>query len=74
MMNRGVFMLAVISRYKLLFVILLILLTAALVWVYIAIQDGDRDFSKGVFVMDQYGYSAVRSDWNYFSSGRGCPV
>jgi len=49
-------MLAVLNRYRLFLVILIIIIIAALIWAYIMVQGGNKTPSRGVFVVEQTGY------------------
>lgn len=50
-------MLAVLNRYKLLFALLLLFLVAALIWLLITLQGGNKIPSKGVFVLERSIYT-----------------
>ena len=62
-------MLAVLSRYKLFLVILLLIITAALIWLYIAVQGTSKTPTRGVFVMEQTVNDYSSEGGGYFAAG-----
>ena len=47
-------MLAVINRYRALFILLMLAVLAALLWLFISMMGDSKVPSKGVFVLDHY--------------------